>query len=327
MTPELYLVAALVIVALAITAWWLNGKLKTLQEGLKPDDNLLKVIDSLQKLSPSLTGAMQQSTKTLNERLDNAAKYISQVAKEVGQMNELGQSMRDLQVFLQSPKLRGNIGEQVLKDLIAQSFPKGSFHLQYSFKSGDKVDAVIKTSAGILPIDSKFPLENFRKMTTADGKLERSQAKKEFSRDVKKHIEAIAKKYILPEEGTLDLAIMYIPSESVYHEFAGTPELLEYAKAQRIYPVSPNTLYMVLQSLLLSFEGQKIEAKTRQIFRLLRAVQKDYSKTSSVMEVLGKHINNAYNAFSSAAKSFSLLGQKLDSSHQLEPAEKPKALE
>src|SRR3972149_5426073 len=148
MTPELYLVTALVIAAVAVTAWWLNGKLKSLQEGLKPDDNLLKVIDSLQKLSPSLTGAMQQSTKTLNERLDNAAKYISQVAKEVGQMNELGQSMRDLQVFLQSPKLRGNIGDQVLKDIITQSFPKGSFHLQYGFKSGDKVDAAIKTSAG-----------------------------------------------------------------------------------------------------------------------------------------------------------------------------------
>jgi len=321
MTPEFYLIAAILIAALAVIAWWLNGKLRNLQEGLKPDDNLLKVIDSLQKLSPSLTGAMQQSTKTLNERLDNAARYINQVAKEVGQMNELGQSMRDLQVFLQSPKLRGNIGEQVLKDLIAQSFPKGSFYLQYSFKSGDKVDAAIKTSAGILPIDSKFPLENFRKMTTADTKLERSQAKKEFMRDVKKHIEAIAKKYILPEEGTLDLAMMYIPSESVYHEIAGMQELLDYAKQQRVYPVSPNTLYMMLQSLLLSFEGQKIEAKTREIFRLLRAVQKDYSKTNAVLDVLGRHINNAYNQFSNVVKSFSLLGQKLDSSHQLESPE------
>lgn len=308
------------IASLGITAWWISRRLKNLQEGIKPDDNLVKIIDSLQKLSPALTGSLQASTKTLNERLDNAAKYINQVAKEVGQMNELGQSMRELQVFLQSPKLRGNIGEQVLKDLITQSFPKNSFHLQYAFKSGDKVDAAIKTSAGILPIDSKFPLENFRRMTTADSKLERSAAKKEFGRDVKKHIEAIAKKYILPEEGTLDLAIMYIPSESVYHEIAGTPELLEYAKSQRIYPVSPNTLYLVLQSLLLSFEGQKVEAKTREIFRILRAVQKDYSKTGDALDLLGKHVNNAFNTFSNVSKSFSLMGQKLDSSHQLESA-------
>ena len=309
MTPEIYLLATIIIIVFPLSLWWLSRR-------LKPDDNLVRIIDSLQKLSPNL-----------NERLDNAARYINQVAKEVGQMNELGRSMRDLQVFLQSPKLRGNIGEQVLKDLIAQSFPRGSFHLQYSFKSGDKVDAAIVTSAGILPIDSKFPLENFRKMTTAETKLERSAAKKEFSRDVKKHIEAISKKYILPEEGTLDLAIMYIPSEVVYHEIAGTPELLEYAKTQRIYPVSPNTLYLVLQSLLLSFEGQKIQTKTREIFRILRAVQKDYQKTSGVMEVLGRHINNAYNSFSSAAKSFSLLGQKLESSQQLTPPEKTKELE
>jgi len=320
MTPEIYLLAAVVILVFVVGFWWLSRR-------LKPDENLIRIISDLQKLSPTLTGSLQASTKTLNERLDNAAKYIRDVAKEVGQMNELGESMRDLQVFLQSPKLRGNIGEQVLKDLISQSFPKGSFHLQYGFKSGDKVDAAIKTSAGILPIDSKFPLENFRKMTTAETKNERLVAKKEFVRDVKKHIESIAKKYILPEEGTLDLAIMYIPSEAVYHEIAQTPELLDFAKGQRIYPASPNTLYMMLQSLLLSFEGQKIEAKTREIFRLLRAVHKDYEKTAGVMDILGKHINNAYNAFSSAFKSFSLLGQKLESSHQLESAEKPKELE
>jgi DNA recombination protein RmuC len=327
MTPEIYLIVAILITTLAVAVWWLNQRLKKLQEGLKPDENLLKVITNLQGLSPLITGSLQASSKTMNERLDNAAKYINQVAKEVGQMNELGQSMRDLQLFLQSPKLRGNIGEQVLKDMIAQSFPKGSFHLQYTFKSGEKVDAALKTSAGILPIDSKFPLENFRKMTTAETRLERTQAKKEFVRDVKKHIEAIAIKYILPEEGTLDLAMMYIPSEAVYHEIAGIQEVLDYAQARRIYPVSPNTLYMMLQSLLLSFEGQKIEAKTREIFRLLRAVQKDYSKTSTVLDLLGKHINNAYNQFSNVAKSFSLMGQKLESSAQLTPPEKIKELE
>lgn len=320
MTPEIYLLAAVIIIVFAAGIWWLGRR-------LKPDENLVKIISDLQKLSPQLNSTLTQSTHSLNERLDNAAKYISQVAKEVGQMNELGQSIRDLNIFLQSPKLRGNIGEQVLKDLITQSFPKGSFHLQYSFKSGDKVDAAIKTSAGILPVDSKFPLENFRKMTTAETKLERGAAKKEFVKDVKKHVDAISKKYILPEEGTLDLAVMYIPSEAVYHEIAQSTEILDYAKQARIYPASPNTLYMMLQSLLLSFEGQKIEAKTREIFRLLRAVQKDYAKTGSVLEVLGKHINNAYNAFAGVAKNFSLLGQKLESSRQLQPAEKPKELE
>jgi len=320
MPPEIYLLSAIIIAIFIAGFWWLSRQ-------LKPDENLVRIISDLQKLSPQLNSTLGRTAQDFNLRLDNAAKYIREVAKEVGQMNELGQSMRDLQIFLQSPKLRGNIGEQVLKDLISQSFPQGSFHLQYSFKSGDKVDVVLKTSAGILPIDSKFPLENFRRLTTAPTRLERAAAKKEFVRDVKKHIDAIAKKYILPEEGTLDLAIMYIPSESVYHEIANLPEVLEYARRSRIYPASPNTLYMMLQSLLLSFEGQKLEARSRDVFRLLRAIQKDYLRASGVLDVLGKHINNSYNAFNNVAKSFSLLGQKLESSHQLEPAEKIKQLE
>jgi len=334
MPPELYLLTALIIIGFAAIAWFISFQLKKFSQTTKQDENLLKIIADLQQLSPQLQKGLQdqsknisdtlsQSTKALNQRLDTAAKYISQVSKEIGQMSQLGQSMRDLQVFLQSPKLRGNIGEQVLKDLISEAFPKSSFHLQYSFKSGEKVDAAIKTTAGIISIDSKFPMENFRKMITAESKTDRARAKKVFIRDVKKHIDDIAKKYILPEEGTMDFAFMYLPSETVFYEIANNPQLLEYARHQRIYPVSPNTLYVHLQTVLLSFEGQKIETRSRQIFRLLRALQKDYQKTESVLQVVGKHLNNAYNQFSNLLQSFSLLGQKLDSTEQLEPSEAP----
>jgi len=328
MSSEFYLIAALVVTGLALIVWFINWRLKQLAEASKPNKDLLAVIADLQRLSPQLQEGLQnqsknisdtlhQSTKEINKRLDNAAGYIAKVAREVGQMSEIGKSMRDLQVFLQSPKLRGNIGEQVLKDLISQAFPKGSFDLQYSFKSGNKVDAAIKTSAGILPIDSKFPMENFRRMITAESKKERKKAKKDFVRDVKKHIKDIAKKYIVTEEGTLDFAFMYLPSETVFYEVANSPALLEYARQNRIYPVSPNTLYVHLQTVLLSFEGQKIEARSRQVFRMLRAVQKDYQKTEGVLQVLGKHINNAYSKFNDALQSFSLLGQKLSSTQQL----------
>lgn len=333
MGNEIYLLAALIIAGSAFVIFWFNKKLSEIAEKTKPDENLLRVIETLQKgtsdlqrglqdQSKNISDSLQKSTKTLNERLDNAARFIAQVSKEVGKMSELGKSMRDLQVFLQSPKLRGNIGEQVLKDLISQAFPKGSFHLQYSFKSGEKVDAAIKTSAGILPIDSKFPMENFKRMTTAESKTERTTAKREFVRDVKKHIQDIAKKYILPEEGTLDFAFMYLPSETVFYEVANNSEVLEYARKHRVYPVSPNTLYVHLQTVLLSFEGQKIEARSRQVFRMLRAIQKDYEKTEGVLQVLGKHINNAYNQFSNVLQNFSLLGQKLSSTQTLGEGEK-----
>lgn len=328
MNREIYFISALIIAALVMLLWLINRRLNQLTEAIKPDENVLKAMEifqrgtnhvqkSLQDQSKNISDTLQKATKTLNERLDNAARFIGQVSREVGKMSELGASMRELQVFLQSPKLRGNIGEQVLKDLIAEAFPKGSFFLQYAFKSGEKVDVAIKTSTGILPIDSKFPMENFRRMTTSNNKINRQNAKKAFVRDIKKHIQDIAKKYILPEEGTLDFAFMYLPSETVFYEVANNASLLDFARQQRIYPVSPNTLYVHLQTVLLSFEGQKIETRSRQVFQLLRAIQKDYQKTDSVLQVLGKHLNNAYNQFAHVLQSFSLLGQKLSSTQAL----------
>lgn len=343
MLPEIYLIIAIILANFTILAWLVNKKLSQLSEVSKADENLLKIIENLQNVPGSLQKGLQEqskilqqalgttnknlaeslhrSTKAMNARLDNAARYISQVAKEVGQMSEIGRSMKDLQEFLKSPKLRGNIGEEVLKDLISQMFPKNSFHLQYTFKSGEKVDAAIKTAAGILPIDSKFPMENFQRMVKAKDEKEQKRAKKAFINDVRKHIRDIAKKYILPEEGTMDLALMYIPSEPVYYEIVNDPTITDYARRLRIYPVSPTTLYAHLQMILLSFEGQKIEARSKQVFRLLRAIQKDYEKTEGTLQVLGKHLTNAYNQFSNAMQGFSLLGQKLTQTQTLSEGE------
>jgi len=232
-------------------------------------------------------------------------------------MSEIGRGMQELQQFLQSPKLRGNIGEQVLKDLITQMFPKKSFNLQYTFKSGEKVDAAITTAAGILPIDSKFPMENFQKMSKSKEAKEKSSFRRVFHRDIKKHIEDISKKYILPEEGTMDFALMYIPSESVYYEVVNEPDLLDLAKKSRVYPVSPTTLYAHLQTILLSFEGQKVESRAREVFNMLRAIQKDYSKVDDNLSILQRHLNNAYNMMSNVLSSFTGLGQKITSTQTL----------
>ena len=226
--------------------------------------------------------------------------------------------MQEIQDFLKSPKLRGNLGEQVLNDLITQIFPKNTFNLQYSFKTGDKVDAIIKTDAGILPIDAKFPMENFQKMTKAKSKEEMEVYRKDFIRDIKKHIETISKKYILPDEGTMDFALMYVPSENVFYEIVNENEILEYAKNKRVYVVSPSTLYAHLQTILLSFEGKKIESKAKEIFKLLRSMQTDYAKTNEAMDILGKHITNASNQMANVNKTFSQIGQKLNSTKYLE---------
>ncbi len=324
MQVELLIISSIIILGFLLTLYFINKKLsqkpktdealfqwlKVMQSSLESTNKTLN--DALSNSSVNMIKTLQENSKQLNERLDKAALAMRDVGKEVGQMNEIGRNMKELQEFLKSPKLRGNIGEQVLKDLISQMFPKNSFNLQYEFKSGDKVDAAIKTEAGILPIDSKFPMENFQKMSKAEGK-EKEIFQKEFVRDVKKHIDAISKKYILPEEGTMDFALMYVPSESVYYEVVNEMELMDYARKVRVYIVSPSTLYAHLQTVLLSFEGKRIEEKSKEIFIMLRALQIDYNKVNDSLGVLGKHINNAYSQFNNVNSGFSQIGQKLNS--------------
>ncbi|MCL4382218.1 MAG: DNA recombination protein RmuC [Patescibacteria group bacterium] len=310
MSQEVYLLTALIIAGLAVTFYLLNKKLTEIKEATRPDETLKEWLKSQQETS-------QLTSKAINERLDNAARVISAVQKNIGEMSEIGRGMKELQEFLKSPKLRGEIGEEVLQDLISQMFPKNSFFLQHQFKSGDKVDAAIKTDAGILPIDSKFPMENFQKMVKSETSEERERAKKDFTRDIKAHVETISRKYILPEEGTMDFALMYVPSESVYYELVQIAEITDFAKKCRVYPVSPTTLYAHLQMILLSFEGKKIETKSREVFKLLRSIQGDYEKIEGNLSVLGSHIKNAYNQMSNVLSSFSLLGQKLSSTRSL----------
>lgn len=290
--------------------------LKTMQTTLDQTQKTLN--EAMRSSSTDMTKVLQENSKQLNDRLDKAAAVIRDVSKGVGEMSEIGRNMKELQEFLKSPKLRGNIGEQVLKDLIAQMFPKNSFHLQYQFKSGEKVDAAIKTDAGILPIDSKFPMENFQRMVKAESDADRNTARKEFTKDVKKHVDVICKKYILPDEGTMDFALMYVPSETVYYELVNMTDVMEYARKCRIYLVSPSTLYAHLQTILLSFEGKKIESKSKEVFRLLRALQIDYEKIDENLGVLGKHLNNATSQFSNVTQGFSTLGRKLNSTKHLE---------
>lgn len=298
-----------------LTEW-----LKSMQTSIEATNKTLN--EAMRGSSSDMAKILQENTRQLNERLDNAAKVIGSVQKNLGEMSEVGRGIKSLQEFLQSPKLRGNIGEQVLNDMIGQTFPKNAFHLQYSFRSGVKADAVLKTDAGLLCIDSKFPMANFNIMHRGETESERKLAKKDFIADVKKHVSDISKKYILPEENTMDFALMYIPSEAVYYEVVNIQELSDYARTLRVYPVSPNTLYAHLQVLLLSFQGKELETKSREVFRLLRGIQKDYSKVEESIGVLGRHLTNAYNQMTNVSSGFNLLGQKLTQTHTLTGEEK-----
>lgn len=319
MDPVIVLVV--LVGGLVVIGFLVNRKLTEISEKQKPSDELLEVIKMLQAGSKEdrkvLLESLQKNTQSLNQRLDAAARVIAQVQRNVGEMSEIGRGMKDLQEFLQSPKIRGNVGEQVLKELLAQILPKQSFNLQYTFKSGEKVDAAIKTTAGIIPVDSKFPMENFRKMTGAEKEKDKKAHERQFVRDVKNHIDTISKKYILTEEGTIDYALMYIPSEAVYYEIVNNPGLFEYAAQKRVLPVSPTTFYAYLRAILMSFEGQKIETKAREILAAIRAIQKDYNKVEDNLTTLQRHLNNAYNMMTNVLSSFTQLGRKIVSTQSL----------
>ncbi|HAU99300.1 MAG: hypothetical protein UX04_C0002G0187 [Microgenomates group bacterium GW2011_GWF2_45_18] len=319
----------------------LSKKFTQLNDQNKPDQTLIEWIktnqsvvqemqknlqDSITNSGQHVTTSLQAHTKEINDRLTRAAEVIGDLKKEAGAFTEVSKTVRDLQSFLQSPKIRGNIGEQVLNDLVGQIFPKENFFIQHRFRSGEIVDVALQTGAGIIPVDSKFPMENFQKMMSAQTDLERATFHKSFTQDVKRKITSISSKYILPEEGTVDFALMYLPSESIFYEIANSSELMESARNARVYPVSPSTLYAHLQTLLLSFEGKKIEQKTREIMKLIHAIQKDYEKTNTALSVLGKHVTNSYNTFSSVESAYSKLGQKIEMTDLLGDREEPVAL-
>ena len=310
MVRDFYLLFALLVLVLGVAVFFILKKISEVKELAKPDETLKDWLKSQQESSHIMSRA-------INERLDNTARVISQVQRNIGEMSEIGRGMKDIQEFLSSPKLRGNIGEQVLKDLLTQMLPKKSFFLQHSFKSGVMVDAAIKTSAGIIPVDSKFPMDNFRKMTSAKNEKEKKDAEKTFVKDVKKHINDISSKYILTEEGTIDYALMYLPSESVYYEVVNNVDLFEYGTKKRVLPVSPTTFYAYLRAILMSFEGQKIEKKAQVILSSIRAVHKDYSKVEDNLSVLSRHLQNAYNQMNNVISGFTQLGQKLSSTQSL----------
>ena len=314
--PYVFTAIAIVVVLFLIRSW-----LQSIEKKSNVSEELVEWLKDLgarvDKQTETMDHRLMQNIDMFNKRLDKAAQVIGDVQKSIGEFSEIGRSMQQLQEFLQSPKLRGNIGEEVLKELLAQSLPADTYSLQYSFKNGEKVDAVIKTSHGLIPIDSKFPISNFKKMIEEKNEEIRKQIKKEFANDVKKHIKSISGKYILVSEGTIDYALMYIPSESVYYEIINDGDLYDFAAKMSIVPVSPMSFYAYLKVILISFEGQRIQKQAKEILSLLQSMQKDYEKADEAMSILQKHISNAYNQTSQVSKNLMTLGQKIHSTSTL----------
>ena len=283
---------------------------------------------------------MLRASHQMNEQLTsnanivhNYSRLMGEFQNRLGQLQESTQSMirigsdiSSLQDILRTPKLRGILGEFFLEELLKQLLPRDHYATQHSFRSGEKVDAVILLGQGMVPVDSKFPLENFKKLIQSSSDEESKKSRRQFYQDVKKHIDAIASKYILPEEGTFDFALMYIPAENVYYETilkeegnSDGPSLSQYALSRKVIPVSPNSFYAYLQAIVIGLRGLKIENSAKEILACLGQLATDLQKFCEEFEKVGGHLDNSKTAYEKAQKRLDRFQQKLETIESQDP--------
>ena len=281
--PDIVILGVLILVGVLVTGLFaLQIWLAIRQAQSREDDTKANILeDSIETFG--------KASETLG-KLEKAAAQIQEVGKDVHK------EASDLHNILAAPTLRGSWGEQVLEEMLKQVLPRGHYDTQHSFRDGQIVDAVIFFEQRMMPIDAKFPLEDFKRMSEAEGE-EITKARKKFVRACKKHINGIAEKYIRPAENTLDLAIMYIPAENVYYELIIRDEeggnIANYAQGKRVVPVSPNSLYAYLQIIRMGLKGLQIEKDARKIFDTLSEFEHNIDDISKDFRTVGRHVRNA----------------------------------
>lgn len=271
-------------------------------------DSFSKLIND--QLESNRQSAMQ-ATLSVHQQVQNFTQGMTQLQETVKQVQESVQNVSSFQDIFKSPKLRGIWGESSLEAALAQYFPKDLYAIQHYFKSGEAVDAVLKLPNDLLlPIDSKFNWENFEKMVHAESKTNEEIYRKQFFIDVKKKIDEIASKYIIPSESTTDLALMYIPAETVYYEVINNikdVDIPAYARGKKVYLVSPNTLALSISAIMHWFRDVEVTKRTGEIIKRLERISQDGTKLADDFRRLGKHISDARSSYEDTEKRLSLM--------------------
>ena len=279
---------------------------------------VLKISSQVNDRLNSISLTLSNTTNSISQNLGNAANIFGSVKESLGrlegsnqQLLAISKDIASLQDILRAPKLRGQIGETLLENLLAQVLPQRNFIMQHQFKTQDTVDAVIKIGERIVSVDAKFSLENFQKMAAAEDEAAKSAFGKKFVQDIKNRIDEIATKYILPQENTYDFALMYVPAENVYYEVIIKEELFSYSISRRVIPVSPNTMYAYLQVICLGLKGLKIEENAKEILKHLNMLSTEINKFKEDFDLLGKHLLNANQKYSDSSKRLERFSDKL----------------
>jgi DNA recombination protein RmuC len=261
------------------------------------------------KVDHRLAGMSETSSK-IHERL-------GKVDEATAQMNERAKEFQRFEQLLRPPKARGGVGEQLLANLLADMLPAARFDLQHGFRTGERVDAVIRLDDALIPVDAKFPLDNFQRFVEADDDVAREHHAKAFSRDVKSHVDAIAQKYIRPDEGTYEFALMYLPAEAVYYELVcnrigGDANPLSYAQERKVIPVSPSTFHAYLLVLVQGFRGLQIEQHAHEVMTYVADLSRDFARFKADFDVVGKHLGNAQTKYGESERRLSRFETKLE---------------
>lgn len=240
--------------------------------------------------------AMDAQREVAN-RLQSSTETLRQLSQQVGEVQKMGedlsQATQTMQSILGGAKSRGIFGEATLEKLLEDALPRAAYETQYRFRTGEIVDAIVRLEERILCIDSKFPLDAYRRFLESGEDFRR-----EFATAVRKHADSIGEKYILPDEHTLDYALMFVPSESVYYEMLMTEDgkggrLDDYCRSRRVLAVSPNTCFAYLGAIAMSLRGMKVEENARKLMASLAGLERQMEAFVTVFEKLGTHLHNA----------------------------------
>ncbi|MBN1584828.1 DNA recombination protein RmuC [Candidatus Uhrbacteria bacterium] len=305
----LLIIAVIALGGLIAIAVGLTFRLKELRDTQTNDKTMLMLNQNLNSVNEKI----DQTNRDINDRLTRAAEVIGRVQKELGTVQERFKGFEEFSDLLH-PKMRGNFGEEILEDMLSQSFSPEHYQMQYRFGDNATVDAVIKTRGGIIPIDSKFPRENFQQMYRAENDSDRKAKAKEFAKAVRKHIDDIARKYILPEQGTVNFAVMYIPSENIYYHILTEEEadIMDYAKKKSVFLVSPQSFFGLIRVIFLGMERSRIQEQAQRILDILKGIQQEAGRFGENLNLVSKHVNNAKGAMDTATVNYGRLTGKLD---------------
>src|SRR6266513_133133 len=288
-----------------------TGQLETIAKSVAQRlDSVAPALQDAVKNSAQITGQMtSDAQKKMADELKNTRDQISQMQLLLGEVQQAGKQMsqtaQTLEDILGGAKSRGSLGEVTLERLLEDSLASAQYAMQYRFSSGEAADAVIKLRDNkLMAIDSKFPLDAYRRIST-----EGDEARRAFVTAVKGHADAIAKKYIVPDEGTLDVALMFVPSESVYYELLMTTDgkgqpLDAYCRDRKVIAVSPNTLYAHLCVIAMGLRGMQMEENAKRLLENLSGMEKQMEKFADKSGTLGTHLKNAQQSYSESDKLF-----------------------